>query len=138
MEMREKVGDDVFLRRKKIENALENRFPKRFRSRYSMVCYGGAGGVSYSVAYALGEIQWRIVCELDDLFEVDALNFSKADELIRDRLDPVRESMGVDLSTYLSLSLLCASTRTNPHFEPQVQYLTILVFVRDFDLTLLS
>ena len=99
VEMREKVGDDTFLRRKKIENALENRFPKRFRSRYSMVCYGGAGGVSYSAAYALGEIQWRIVCELDDDDSSESLNWSKADELIRRRLDPVRESMGVDLTT---------------------------------------
>jgi kynurenine 3-monooxygenase len=47
VEMREKVGDETFLRRKKIENALENRFPTRFRSRYSMVCYGGAGGTYF-------------------------------------------------------------------------------------------
>ena len=36
----------------------------RFRSRYAMVCYGGAGGVTYAAAQALGRVQWDIVCEL--------------------------------------------------------------------------
>lgn len=52
-------------------------------------------GVSYSAAFALGEIQWSIICELDD----EKVDWSKADDLIRRKLDPVRESMGVDLST---------------------------------------
>ena len=29
-----------------------------------MVCYGGAGGVTYAAAQALGRVQWDIVCEL--------------------------------------------------------------------------
>ena len=31
-----------------------------FRSRYAMVCYGGAGGVTYAAAQQLGRVPWEV------------------------------------------------------------------------------
>lgn len=47
--MRDKVADATFLKQKGIEKVLETKFPEKFRSRYSMVCYGSAaeGNVTY-------------------------------------------------------------------------------------------
>jgi kynurenine 3-monooxygenase len=55
--MRDRVGDRVFLLEKRLENRIENALGEKFRSRYAMVCYGGAGNVSYRNAFILGEIQ---------------------------------------------------------------------------------
>jgi len=51
VEMRDLVADEDFLKMKHIEATLENEFPDKFRSRYSMVCYGSAvdGNVTYKV-----------------------------------------------------------------------------------------
>jgi len=101
VEMRDKVGDARFLRMKAIENRLENKFPDRFRSRYAMVCYGGDGNITYSAAYRLGEVQWRIVDALErrggDAGDDDAFDVSLAESLIRRDLEPEQRKLGVDL-----------------------------------------
>jgi len=102
VEMRERVGDKRFLLMKGIENALENRFPACFRSRYAMVCYGGGGGITYSAALKLGGVQWAII---EDLLRGDAslqdpekVDFEAARRLIEQRLVPLQRRLGVDLS----------------------------------------
>lgn len=55
--MRNRVGDRTFLLQKRVENRIENAFGDKFRSRYAMVCYGGAGNITYRNAFKLGEVQ---------------------------------------------------------------------------------
>jgi hypothetical protein len=57
--MRDRVADRKFLLQKKVENRIENALGHKFRSGYAMVCYGGAGNVSYRNAYILSRVQVR-------------------------------------------------------------------------------
>ncbi len=88
-----------------MENALENSpLGRRFRSRYAMVCYGGAGNVSYSAAKRLGAVQWAIVEELAARVSsadraADELDMKAAEELLDARLAPLQRELGVDLDT---------------------------------------
>lgn len=59
VQMRDRVSDRSFLLQKRLENRIENAFPEKFRSRYAMVCYGGAGNVTYRNAFDLGKVQVR-------------------------------------------------------------------------------
>lgn len=56
-QMSDRVGDRSFLLQKKVENRIEKCMEHKFRSGYAMICYGGAGNVSYRNAYALSRIQ---------------------------------------------------------------------------------
>lgn len=60
-EMRDRVADPRFLFRKKVELALEAKFPARFVPKYSMVTFHR---VPYSVALARGLVQDRILADL--------------------------------------------------------------------------
>lgn len=55
--MRDRVSDRKFLLQKKVENRIENALGAKFRSGYAMVCYGGAGNVSYRNAFILSRVQ---------------------------------------------------------------------------------
>jgi hypothetical protein len=57
--MRDRVADRKFLLQKKVENRIENALGHKFRSGYAMVCYGGAGNVSYRNAFILSRVQVR-------------------------------------------------------------------------------
>src|SRR6185369_1198820 len=61
VEMRDKVADPRFLFRKKVELALEAKYPERFVPKYSMVTFHR---VPYSVAAERGRIQDRMLGEL--------------------------------------------------------------------------
>ena len=69
-----------------------------------MVCYGGAGNVTYSAAQKLGRVQWEIVRELAaGVSSVDAaakeLDLARAEALLDQKLAPLQAELGVDLST---------------------------------------
>jgi len=110
VEMRDKTGDKKFQAIKQVENRLENAFPAKFRSRYAMVCYGGAGNVSYANAKLLGELQWgmleRLCSEMgiletpeDMSREVASIDINKAEKMIDEELVPKQKELGVDLLT---------------------------------------
>ena len=103
VEMRDRVGDADFLLKKSVENLLENTFEDRFRSRYAMVCYGGGGGITYDAALRLGEVQWGIIEDLVGSSTTDAsqVDLRRAERLIQERLVPLQEEMGVDLTQIL-------------------------------------
>jgi kynurenine 3-monooxygenase len=103
VEMRDRVGDADFLLKKSVENLLENTFEDRFRSRYAMVCYGGGGGITYDAALRLGEVQWGIIEDLVGSSTTDAsqIDLGRAERLIQERLVPLQEEMGVDLTQIL-------------------------------------
>lgn len=61
VQMRDRVSDRKFLLQKKVENRIENALGHKFRSGYAMVCYGGAGNVTYRNAFILSRVQVHIV-----------------------------------------------------------------------------
>jgi len=105
VEMMASTADPTFRKRKAVENALENSsLGSRFRSRYAMVCYGGAGNVSYHAAQTLGRVQWEIVSELaDGVASVETapkeIDLAKAAALLDEKLEPVKKKLAVDLTT---------------------------------------
>ena len=80
VEMRDHVADPAFLLRKKVELALEARFPGRFVPKYAMVTFHR---VPYSVALSRGIVQDGILTELcGGIGQVEDIDFSKAAKLI--------------------------------------------------------
>ncbi|MGB7600470.1 MAG: NAD(P)/FAD-dependent oxidoreductase [Candidatus Sulfotelmatobacter sp.] len=86
-EMRDRVADSQFLFGKKVELALEARFPNRFIPKYAMVTFHR---IPYSVALARGAIQERILNELSkSIHRVEDLDWDEADRLIHRDLTPL-------------------------------------------------
>jgi kynurenine 3-monooxygenase len=90
VEMRDRVGDAHFLFRKKVELALQEKFPDRFVPKYSMVTFLR---VPYATALNRGQVQDRILTELcEDINRVDELNWAKAEKMIYEQLSPLEYS----------------------------------------------
>lgn len=86
-EMRDRVADSRFLLRKKVELALEAKYPQLFVPKYAMVTFHR---IPYSVAQARGIVQERMLAELcDHIDRLDDLDWKKADRLIRSELTPL-------------------------------------------------
>jgi kynurenine 3-monooxygenase len=82
IEMRDRVADPRFLLRKRVELALESKYPKIFIPKYSMVTFHR---VPYSVALERGRVQDRVLTELcESIHRVEDLDWNKADCRIRD------------------------------------------------------
>jgi kynurenine 3-monooxygenase len=87
VEMRDRVADSRFLFRKKVELALEGRFPRLFIPKYAMVTFHR---IPYSVALARGLVQDRILAELcDSIDRINDLDWKKAEQLICRDLTPL-------------------------------------------------
>jgi kynurenine 3-monooxygenase len=87
IEMRDRVADPRFLFRKKVELALEVKYPRRFVPKYAMVTFHR---LPYSVAFARGKIQDRLLAELcDSISRIEDLDWQKADNLIHRDLTPL-------------------------------------------------
>jgi len=87
IEMRDRVADPRFLFRKKVELALEAKYPRRFVPKYAMVTFHR---VPYSVALARGKIQDRLLAELcDSVARIEDLDWKKADVLVHRDLTPL-------------------------------------------------
>jgi kynurenine 3-monooxygenase len=90
VEMRDRVADPRFLFRKKVEQALEARYPGRFVPKYSMVTFHR---IPYSVARARGIAQDRILNQLCEGIErVESLDWDKAEQLVRGELTPLEQA----------------------------------------------
>ena len=87
VEMRDRVADPSFLFRKKVELALEARYPNIFVPKYAMVTFHR---VPYAVAMTRGRIQDRLLAEIcGPISRVEDIDWSKADQLIRNQLTPL-------------------------------------------------
>jgi len=87
IEMRDRVADPRFLFRKKIELALEARYPTLFVPKYAMVTFHR---IPYVTALRRGRVQDELLTELcDSIDRVDDLDWSEADRLIRNSLTPL-------------------------------------------------
>lgn len=87
VEMRDRVADPRFLFRKRVELALEAKYPRLFVPKYSMVTFHR---IPYATALSRGQIQDRMLTELcDGINRVDEIDWNKADSLIRGELTPL-------------------------------------------------
>ncbi|HEV2401702.1 MAG TPA: NAD(P)/FAD-dependent oxidoreductase [Candidatus Sulfotelmatobacter sp.] len=90
IEMRDRVADPRFLLRKKVELALEAKYPRQFVPKYAMVTFHR---IPYKMARDRGEIQDRMLSELCGHIErVEDLDWHRADHLIRTQLTPLELS----------------------------------------------
>jgi kynurenine 3-monooxygenase len=86
-EMRDQVADSRFLLRKKVELALEAKYPRLFVPKYAMVTFHR---IPYSVAQARGTVQDRMLAELCESLDcVEDLDWGKAKWLIGRDLTPL-------------------------------------------------
>lgn len=84
IEMRDDVGNEDWLFRKKVEHKLEQEFPGEYISRYEMVSFTR---IPYAEAYRIGEINNEILDGLTQgLKSVDDLNLDTARTWINNRL----------------------------------------------------
>ncbi len=87
VEMRDRVADARFLFRKKVELALEAKYPQLFVPKYAMVTFHR---IPYSVALSRGAVQDRMLAELcKGIDRVEDLDWDRADALIRRDLTPL-------------------------------------------------
>jgi len=90
VEMRDRVADPRFLFRKKVDLALEAKYPGIFVPKYAMVTFHR---VPYATALQRGQVQDRMLTELCDGIErLEDLDWHKADQLIRRELVPLEHS----------------------------------------------
>jgi kynurenine 3-monooxygenase len=86
-EMRDRVADSRFLFRKKVELALEAKYPNLFVPKYAMVTFHR---IPYSVALARGAVQDRMLTELcDGIGRVEDIDWKSAERLIHRDLAPL-------------------------------------------------
>jgi kynurenine 3-monooxygenase len=87
VEMRDRVADPRFLLRKRVELALEAKYPQLFVPKYAMVTFHR---IPYATALRRGQVQDRMLAELcEPIDSVEDLDWSKADRLIRSELTPL-------------------------------------------------
>jgi kynurenine 3-monooxygenase len=87
VEMRDRVADPRFLFRKKVELALEAKYPQLFVPKYAMVTFHR---IPYATALQRGQVQDRMLTELCDPIErLEDLDWNQADRLIRSQLTPL-------------------------------------------------
>jgi kynurenine 3-monooxygenase len=87
VEMRDRVADPRFLFRKKVELALEAKYPRLFVPKYSMVTFHR---IPYVTALRRGQVQDVMLTELcDGINRIEELDWSKADRLTRSELTPL-------------------------------------------------
>ncbi len=86
VEMRDRVADPRFLLKKKVERALEEKFPELFTPKYSLVTFRRG---PYAEALAKGKVQDRILEALCASIErVEDLNWEEAGRLLQQLQDP--------------------------------------------------
>jgi kynurenine 3-monooxygenase len=87
VEMRDRVADPRFLFRKKVEQALEKKYPGRFVPKYAMVTFHRT---PYSVAAQRGAIQDHMLGELcDSVHRLEDIDWAKAETLVQHNLTPL-------------------------------------------------
>jgi kynurenine 3-monooxygenase len=87
IEMRDLVADPKFLFKKKVEQALEKKYPNLFVPKYSMVTFQR---FPYSVALSRGKIQDRILTELCEAIDrLEDIDWEKAERLVTTQLPPL-------------------------------------------------
>ncbi|KAN0040852.1 hypothetical protein ACTFIV_003388 [Dictyostelium citrinum] len=82
-EMRDHVGDALFLFKKKVEHLLEVKFPSRYVSRYELISFSTQ---PYAYAQKIGLANQQILNELvkgNNDFDIEKIDLVLADQLIK-------------------------------------------------------
>ena len=96
VEMRDRVGDEEFLLKKKVEHRIEQELGHLYRSRYATVVYSH---IPYKFAQDAGVIQQRILHQLTrGISSPEEVDMAHAEALIREELTPFYEARDIDLS----------------------------------------
>lgn len=99
VEMCERVGDEKFLFRKKVEMKIEQNFPEKYRSRYGMVTYTL---IPYYLTIEAGFIQDEILNEIiQEKTSLDEINLEQAEKLIDEKLVPWFIKNNITVERYL-------------------------------------
>ncbi len=89
VEMRDRVGDRHFLKQKALEKRLQQRFPREYISKYSLVSFSR---VPYSIAVEAGVAQERFlrsVCGADA--DVEGMDIEAMHDRIQKEIAPILE-----------------------------------------------
>jgi kynurenine 3-monooxygenase len=87
VEMRDRVADPRFLFRKKVELALEAKYPRLFVPKYAMVTFHR---IPYATALQRGRVQDAMLTELcDGITRLEDLDWNRADRLVHSELTPL-------------------------------------------------
>lgn len=87
VEMRDRVADPRFLFRKKVELALEAKYPRLFVPKYSMVTFHR---IPYATALKRGQVQDLMLTELcHGIIRMEELDWSRAETLVQSELTPL-------------------------------------------------
>lgn len=98
IEMRDKVGQEKFLYKKKIEHEIESRFSDKYRSRYGLVTYSL---VPYRYAYELGKIQSVLLDQVVNKYpNFEKIDWNYIEELIDKEITPVLNKWNICLDRY--------------------------------------
>jgi kynurenine 3-monooxygenase len=89
VEMRDRVGDPRFLFKKKVELALEAKYPQLFVPKYAMVTFHR---IPYSLALSRGLVQDAMLAELcGSIDRIEDLDWGKAESMIHRQLRPLEQ-----------------------------------------------
>ncbi|RMG18007.1 MAG: FAD-dependent monooxygenase [Planctomycetota bacterium] len=95
VEMRERVADPEWVKRKAIETILDRRLSHKYRSRYAMVMYSS---IPYRDCFDAGLVQQTILAELaEGLEDPERVDLARAEALIDERLAPLLAERGARL-----------------------------------------
>lgn len=98
VEMKDKVGDPKFLFRKKVEGALEQKFPELYKSRYGMITYTL---VPYSLALKAGVAQDSLLAQIiDGKTTLEEIDWQKAKSVLEKYWLPLVRDHKMDLTRY--------------------------------------
>ena len=98
VEMKEKVGDARFLLRKKIESALEQKYPNVFKARYGLITYTLT---PYSLAQKAGLVQNEIIDSLmAEAASLEDVSWTKAEQLIESKWMSFVRQNSLDIKVY--------------------------------------
>ncbi len=94
VEMRDKVADPEFVLWKEVEAELSRRFPGEYLSRYQLVTFTR---VPYRIAQQAGRLQTSLLRDLTQTaHRASDVDYSRAQQLIRERLVPLLQPYGLD------------------------------------------
>jgi kynurenine 3-monooxygenase len=89
IEMRDRVADPRFLFKKKVELALEAKYPRLFVPKYAMVTFQRT---PYSVALSRGRVQDAMLSELcQSIDRIQDIDWQKAESMIHRQLTPLEQ-----------------------------------------------
>ena len=97
--MRSKVADEEFLFLKKVDAFIMSAFPRKYRTRYTLIMYSTN---SYSSCQAIGEVMVRFLQQVVERFNLSPASDFNADidkdtleEMIDSFITPVAASLDV-------------------------------------------